>query len=71
LPRASAPLGLAAGRAIYGKAFEPQITLKALTYFGDGDLPTLPLDLQRRLADAATAVDLDRLPVLQVRGKAS
>lgn len=62
------PLALAAGRAIYGTAFEPQITLKALTYFGDGDLPTLPADLQRRIADAATAVDLDSLPVLRVLG---
>jgi len=34
----SLAMALAAGRAIYGNAFEPQITLKALTYFGDGDL---------------------------------
>lgn len=63
------PSALAAGRAIYGRAFEPQITLKALTYFGDGDLPTLPADLQRRLTTAATAVDLDTLPVLHLLGK--
>jgi len=65
----SLPLALAAGRAIYGTAFEPQITLKALTYFGDGDLPTLPMDLQRRLAAAATAIDLDALPVVHLLGK--
>jgi hypothetical protein len=65
----SLPMALAAGRAIYGKAFEPQITLKALTYFGDGDLSTLPTDLQRRLVTAATAVDLDALPVLHLLGK--
>jgi hypothetical protein len=65
----SLPLALAAGRAIYGTAFEPQITLKALTYFGDGDLSTLPKDLQRRLVAAATAVDLDMLPVLHLLGK--
>jgi hypothetical protein len=63
------PMALAAGRAIYGRAFEPQITLKALTYFGDGDLSTLPADIQRRLAAAATAVDLDELPVLHPLGK--
>ena len=63
------PLALAAGRAIYGTAFQPQITLKALTYFGDGDLATLPADLQRRLVAAATAVDLDTLPVLHLVGK--
>ena len=65
----SLPMALAAGKAIYGTAFEPQITLKALTYFGDGDLSTLPSDLQRRLVAAATAVDLDRLPVLHLLGK--
>jgi Nucleotidyl transferase AbiEii toxin, Type IV TA system len=65
----SLPSALAAARAIYGRAFEPQITLKALTYFGDGDLPTLPAHLQRQLAVAATAVDLDTLPVLHLLGK--
>jgi len=65
----SLPLALAAGRAIYGASFAPQITLKALTYFGDGDLPTLPADIQRRLVAAATDVDLDKLPVLHLLGK--
>ncbi len=65
----SLPSALAAGRAIYGRAFEPQITLKALTYFGDGDLPTLPADLQRRLVAAVTTVNLDALPVLHLLGK--
>jgi hypothetical protein len=63
------PRALAAARAIYGTAFEPQITLKALTYFGDGDLPTLPAHTQRRLAAAATAVDLDALPALELLRK--
>jgi Arc/MetJ family transcription regulator len=67
----SLTMALAAGRAIYGKAFEPQITLKALTYFGDGDLPTLPADLQRRLVAAATAVDLGTLPVFHPLGTSS
>lgn len=65
----SLPSALAAGRAIYGSAFEPQITLKALTYFGDGDLPSLPAHFQRRLAAAATAVDLDNLPIIHLLGK--
>lgn len=59
------PTMLAAGAAIYGAQFEPQITVKALTYFGDGDLHELPSDLQQRLKKAATAVDLLNLPVLQ------
>ena len=56
------PMALAAAKAICGKDFEPLITVKALTYFGDGDLPTLPLEIQRRLTSAATAVDLAALP---------
>jgi Nucleotidyl transferase AbiEii toxin, Type IV TA system len=63
------PSALAAGRAIYGASFAPQITLKALTYFGDGDLATLPDEVQRRLVATATAVELDKLPMLHLRGK--
>ena len=33
---------LAAGRGIYGRQFNPQITLKALSFFDDGDLRQLP-----------------------------
>jgi hypothetical protein len=32
---------LAAGKALYGEQFNPLITLKALSYFGDGDLDSL------------------------------
>lgn len=55
------PTALAAGLAIYGAGFNPQITLKALCYFADGDLPTLPDQVRRALVDAVAAVDLDRL----------
>jgi hypothetical protein len=65
------PRALAAGRAIYGSAFESQITVKALTYFGDGDLPTLPAQVQRRLVAAATAVDLDALPPIRLLGRSA
>ena len=58
------PVGLAAGRAIYGKAFNPQITLKALSYFEDGDLRTLSPETKRTLQDAVRAVDLTALPQL-------
>jgi hypothetical protein len=57
---------LAAGRALYGKAFNPQVTLKALTYFGDGTLPSLPEDTRQRLIEAVRRVDPGRLPVLAV-----
>jgi len=65
------PTALAAGRAIYGNAFEPQITVKALTYFGDGDLPTLPAQVQRRLVAAATTVDLNALPSIRLLGQSA
>lgn len=55
---------LAAARAMYGAHFAPTPTLKALAYFGDGDLPTLANDIKRRLAQAAGAVDPFRLPDL-------
>jgi hypothetical protein len=58
------PQGLAAAKAIYGPSFNPQITLKALSYFEDGNLAQLPDDVKERLAGAARAVDLDRLPTI-------
>lgn len=60
--RIDLPTALAGAKAIYGKTFNPQITLKALSYFGDGNLPQLPRAAQDRLAQAARMVDLDRLP---------
>jgi hypothetical protein len=53
---------LVCAREIYGPLFNPQLTLKALSFFGDGNLHRLPRDLQDRLARAAREVDLDRLP---------
>jgi hypothetical protein len=58
------PAALAAARAIYGTAFNPQSTLKALSYFDDGNLQRLPRPVKDRLAAAAREVDLDRLPVI-------
>ncbi|MBL8250742.1 MAG: nucleotidyl transferase AbiEii/AbiGii toxin family protein [Candidatus Competibacter sp.] len=63
----SLPTALAAGQAIYGRSFNPQITLKALSYFEDGNLKQLPDDLKTRLAMAARAVDLDRLPTIDFK----
>lgn len=55
---------LAAARLIFGERYDGQSTLKALSYFGDGDLQTLGLEIRRRLSDAVKGVDLDRLPLL-------
>jgi hypothetical protein len=58
LMRAGCPLalGLACARAVYKGAFNPMLPLKALTYFEDGDLPSLAADVKRRLAHAVEAV---------------
>jgi len=46
---------LAAGRVVYGRSFNPLITLKALSYFDD--VPKLPHDVRNRLLAAVAAVD--------------
>ena len=56
---------LAAGSIIYGKQFNPQISLKALCYFEDGDLHSLPYDVKQDLIDAIRNVTLDDLPKLR------
>jgi len=42
-----------AAASLYGDTFNPLITLKALSYFGDGDLPSLPAHVQALLCDRA------------------
>jgi hypothetical protein len=56
------PFALAAAEKLYGPSFNPEITLKALSYFEDGNLRELPTDMKFRLADAVSKVDLDHLP---------
>jgi len=56
------PTALSAAQLLYGAAFKPELTLKSLSYFGDGSLPTLPDETRDRLAKAVAAVDLTRLP---------
>lgn len=61
----SLPFSLAAAQKLYGSSFNPEITLKALSYFEDGDLRKLPSDMKFRLAGAVSKVDLDHLPRLE------
>jgi nucleotidyltransferase AbiEii toxin of type IV toxin-antitoxin system len=61
------PLALGAARAIYGSTFNPQITLKALSYFDDGNLRALPDEMKQRIARAVVGVDLNALPTLTGR----
>ena len=58
------PTALAAAQKLYGPSFNPQITLKALSYFDDGNLHDLPDSTKRRLVAAAREVNLDHLPAL-------
>lgn len=58
------PAALAAAGVIYGERFNPQLTLKALSFFGDGDLPSLPAKVQEYIIGAVRSVELDQLPVL-------
>ena len=59
--------GLAAATAIYGKDFNGALSLKALTFFEDGDLPKLAPAVQRVLLAAATSVNLKELPRVVAR----
>jgi len=56
------PHVLAAGAVVYGRSFNPLVTLKALSYFDD--VPALPIEVQERLQAAVETVDPTRLPVL-------
>ncbi len=67
--RIDLPTALASARAIYGQAFNPLATLKALAYFEDGTVWRLPQAVKDRLVQAARAVDLDRLPVIAAPGR--
>jgi hypothetical protein len=55
--------GLGCAVALYGPQFNPAIVLKALTFFQDGDLPTLPRDVQQLLVQ--TAANVRELPEVQ------
>ena len=53
---------LAAGGVVYGRQFNPLITLKALTFFDD--VPALPMEKRALLDRAVKTVDVAKLPVL-------
>jgi hypothetical protein len=53
---------IAAAQIIHGEAYNPWITVKALSSFTEGDLQGLDKALRRRLQSAADNVDLHDLP---------
>ena len=63
----SLPEMLAAAEAVYGSTFNGTLSLKALTFFADGDLPTLSPVIQSRLRTLASQVNLDQIPLMRAR----
>jgi hypothetical protein len=63
--RVDLPTALGAAKAIYGAQFNPLITLKALSFFEDGDLASVPREIKDRLVKAAREVDLERIPAIE------
>jgi predicted nucleotidyltransferase component of viral defense system len=59
--------GLAAAREIFGPNFQPSESLKALTYFEDGDLSSLTQSQKEVLIQAAIAVR--DLPIVEIQSK--
>jgi hypothetical protein len=55
---------LASAQALYGPQFNPEIALKALSFFDEGNLRRLSKATKDRLAQAVREVDLDRLPTI-------
>jgi len=58
---------LAAAEAVYGSTFNGTLSLKALTFFADGDLPTLSPLIQSRLRTLASQVNLEQIPLTRAR----
>ncbi len=52
---------LADAHSVYGRRFVCLSSLQALSYFGEGDVQTLPDQVKRDLEKDVAAVDLDRL----------
>ena len=57
--------GLASARAIFGPNFQPSESLKALTYFEDGDLMKLTPSQKELLIQSSSAVS--DLPVVHIQ----
>ena len=56
-----------AAYAVYGLQFQPLLTLKALSFYEDGDLNQIPDDVRQRLHRAIITVDLHSVPIFKAR----
>ncbi len=65
ITRSKVPLaeGIAAAKAIYGRQYNPVLTLQALTYFDDLGKP-LPARMKVDLLEAVKSVSLEKIPTL-------
>jgi hypothetical protein len=63
--------GLGAAAAIYGENFNGALSLKALTFFGDGDLSSLTPAIRKRLLAAATSISFKVLPLVAAKSDLS
>ncbi|MGH9733015.1 MAG: nucleotidyl transferase AbiEii/AbiGii toxin family protein [Candidatus Acidiferrales bacterium] len=61
------PEALGAARAVYGDVFNPMAALKALTYFEDGNLRSLPSETKRLLLRRAETVTLESIPLIEAK----
>lgn len=52
---------IGAATAVYGSTFNGALSLKALTYFSDGDLPNLNATMQKKLRELAGQVKLKEI----------
>jgi hypothetical protein len=59
---------LGAALAVYGPSFNPMPSLKALVYFGDGDLPSAPKATREALERAVRTTPIESIRPLGVRG---
>ena len=64
LGKVSLATALAAAQVLYGPTFNPEVSLKAFSFFDDGNLRELPNELRDRLVVSAREVDLDDLPAI-------
>jgi len=58
---------IAAARAVYGETFNAMAALKALTYFKDGNLPSLTVSTQDRLKTAVEGMKLEGVPLMSAK----
>ena len=54
--------GIVAASAIYGQQYNAILTLKALSYFKDGNVMSLPNKIKQTLSDKVKRCNLDNLP---------